>query len=215
MMAHKSNVATITTLLAKVAELTEALQKELQSLPAPCAYAHPKTWSLWQEKDTAILNLRPPKNEGLPIEVLHPAFATFVHDIKTMQPNEWTAEVDTNKVSITLCNEMAKDFPNEPDRRTVLTDQLNRLQLALRVEYHIQKTLPMEAHSVRPDIGLQVGDMTVLLGVVKGEVGTTGDAYMHVSRSYQALVNNLEGKGKASAGVPCILLVVHGLWSAS
>jgi hypothetical protein len=213
-IAHRSHVALITTLLAKVAELTEAVQEELRGLPEPSAYAHHETWGVWQRKDTAILNLRPPENEGLPIEILHPAFATFVHDVKTMQSDKWTLEDDANQVSLALCSVMAYDFPDDAARRTALAYQLNRLDLALQLEYHIPHTIPIEIHSVRPDLGLQDRGMTVLLGVVKGEIGT-GDAYMQASRSYQALVNSLVGRKQASDGVPCILLVVHGLWSAS
>ena len=129
-----------------------------------------------------------------------------------MQSNKWTLEDDANHVSIALCNAMANGF-YEAARRTALTHQLNRLNLALQVEYHIPNTVPLEVDSARPDLGLRVHGMTVR--EVKGEVGTTGDAYMQASRSYQALVNNLEGQGRASDGVPCILLVVCGLWSAS
>ena len=96
-----------------------------------------------------------------------------------MQSDKWTLEDDANHVSIALCNAMANDFPYEAARRTALTYQLKRLNLALQVEYHIPNTVPIEVDSARPDLGLQVRGMTVLLGEVKGDVGTTtGDAYM-------------------------------------
>jgi hypothetical protein len=88
-----------------------------------------------------------------------------------MQPDKWTPEDDTNQVSLALCNTMGYDFPDETARRTTLTAQLNHLNLALQVKYHIPHTIPIEIHSARPDLGLQVREgMTVLLGEVKGEV---------------------------------------------
>ena len=88
MAGHKSNFRAISKLLASVTELTKAVLAELRGLPEPSAYAHHKTWRVWQEKDTAILNLRPPTNQGLPIEILHPAFASFLHDVRSMRPDE-------------------------------------------------------------------------------------------------------------------------------
>jgi hypothetical protein len=33
-------------------------------------YAMHKIWRVWQRRNTAIVNLRPPTNQGLPIEVI-------------------------------------------------------------------------------------------------------------------------------------------------
>ena len=98
---------------------------------------------------------------------------------------------------------------DETARRAKLTEQLHSLGLGLQVEFHIERTLPPETHSVYPDLSLSVRDTMVLLGEVKSEF-ETGDPYMQVSRSYQALVNHLVNKNRALDGVPCILLVVCG-----
>ena len=196
-------------MLPILAKITKTILIEVRGLPTPSSYAEQTTWCVWQDKDTAILNLRPPTNEGLPIETLHPAFATFVHDIKSICPDEWVREDELNKVSISLCQVMGRSFMDETARRAKLTEQLHSLGLGLQVEFHIEQTLPLETHSVRPDLSLSVRDTTVLLGEVKSEF-ETGDPYMQVSRSYQALVNHLANKNRASDGVPCILLVVCG-----
>ena len=206
----------INELLPKFVQLSKDTLVELQGLPEPSAYAHHKTWRVWQNKDTAILNLRPPTNEGLPIEILHPAFASFVYDVKSIPPDEWAVEDNINRVSMALCQAMACDFESEGEhesertRRTELTMQLRSLGLGLlQVEFYIERTLPLETHGVQPDLYLSVRGNTVLLGEIRSEF-ETGDPYMHASRSYQALVHHMEDQKRASDGVPCILLVVCG-----
>ncbi len=99
---------------------------------------------------------------------------------------------------------------SERTRRAELTKQLRSLGLGLlQVEFQIERTLPLETHSVRPDLYLSVQGNTVLLGEIRSEF-ETGDPYMHASRSYQALVHHLEDQKRAANGVPCILLVVCG-----
>ena len=84
MEVHEANLFFhIGQLLINIITLTEA---ETQGLPEPSASAHHGTRHVWQEKDMAILNLRPPPKEGLPTEILHPAFATFLHDVRSMPP---------------------------------------------------------------------------------------------------------------------------------
>lgn len=209
MSFHKYNLSAITILLAKVIKLTGDVLAELRGLPEPSAYAYCDTWRVWQKKDTAIVNLRPPTNQGLPIEVLHPAFASFLHDVRSMPPDKWTLEDDVNQVSLLLCTTMAHDLVSKNTRRTELRDHLRRLDLELQVEFYIDPTLPLETHAARSDLCLSSGQTVVLLGEVKGEF-ETGDPYMQVSRSYQALVHYLESQGREWDGVPCILLVVCG-----
>ena len=207
--ALRSRLSVIDRLLLKFVQVSKDTLVELNGLPEPSAYAHHITWGVWQKKETAILNLRPSTNEGLPIEVLHPAFATFVHDVRSIPPDEWALEDDVNKVALALCRAMASDFDCEHTRRAELMKQLHPLGLGLRIEFHIEKTPPLETHSVWPDLCISCQNTTVLLGEVKSEF-ETGDPYMQVSRSYQALVHRLESEKRASDGVPCILLVVCG-----
>ena len=209
LIALNAQLFAIDELLPKLTKLTETILIEVRGLPTPSSYAEQTTWRVWQDEDTAILNLRPPTNEGLPIETLHPAFATFVHDVKSIRPDEWVRDDDINKVSLALCQVMGHVFTDETARRAELTKQLHSLGLGLQVEFHIERSLPLETHSVYPDLSLSVRDTMVLLGEVKSEF-ETGDPYMQVSRSYQALVNHLVNKNRASDGVPCILLVVCG-----
>ena len=205
---HNAYLFHITQLLNRIITLSEAVQTETQRLPEPSAYAQHKIWSVWQEKATAILNLRPPTKEGLPIEILHPAFASFLHDVRSMPPDEWALGHEVNQVSLALCQAMALKFDNEQQRRIKLTELLRRLGLEPQTEYHIEQTLPHERHS------LSAPGKTVLLGEIKSEF-ETGDPYMQVSRSYQALIHNLRDLNQVSDGVPCILLVVCGRWVAS
>ena len=208
-LAHNYNLSSIEKLLSSIIKLTEAIQAELLGLPAPSEYAHHKTWRVWQEKDTAILNLRPPTNQGLPIEILHPAVASFLDDVRSMAPDEWAQGDDVNQVSMALCEVMACGFEDEQTRRTNLTAQLHCLGLGLQDDFYIERTLPLENHSIRPALYISAPGRTILLGEIKSEFDT-GDPYMQVSRSYQALVHHLKNKNQASDGVPCILLADCG-----
>ena len=207
---HNDILSNITTLLSKIAELIKAVLTELAGLPEPSTYAHHATWRVWQRKSTAILNLRPWTNQGLPIETLHPAFATFLNDVRSTRLDEWAPEEDANTTSIDLCKAMADSFDNEAARRTMLKELLRRFGLHLQTEYYIQPTPPQETHSVWVDLHLSARTgKTVLLGEIMVEF-ESGDLYMKVSHSYQALVHHLKGQGQASDGVPCILLAVCG-----
>ena len=200
----------ITTLLSKIAQVIEGVLTELEVPPEPSAYAHHATWHIWQQRRTAILNLRPEANQGLPIETLHPVFAAFLNDVRSMRLDEWAPEEDANTASIDLCKAMADSFDNKVARRTMLMEMLLRLGLHLQAEFYIEPTPPHDIHGARTDLHLSGGTgKTILLGEIKVEF-ESGDPYMQVSRSYQILVNHLKSQKQASDGVPCILLVVCG-----
>ena len=127
--AYMSMLSGISSRLPSTAKLIEAFLIELAGLPEPSLYAHLSTWRVWQERSTAILNPRPPTKQGLPIEVLHPVFATFLHDVKSMQLDEWTPEDDVNSISIKLCEAMAGSFENEVAWRKELIALLHCLVL--------------------------------------------------------------------------------------
>lgn len=206
-LTHRRNVIAITSLLADAAQLIDSTLTEHVGLPEPSLYAQYKIWHEWQKKENAILNLRPPINRGLPIEVLHPVFASFLANMRSIKEDEWAQEDKANQAALSLCTDMALDFKNEVARRTKLVELLHRFGLAVEVEFSIFPEHELETHSARVDLRIAAGRRTILLGEVKLEF-QTGDAYMQVSRSYQALVHDLEGQGLASDGVPCIRLVV-------
>ena len=209
MSAHRRSVAAINPLLAEAAQLIEAILAERERLPEPSMYATHKIWYVWQKKDNAIRNLRPPTKQGLPIEVLHPAFASFLANIRSMDHDEWAREDDANQASLEICRDMAFGFENGVARRTKLVESLRHVGLGVEVDCSIPPNHKLETHSARPDLRIAAGRRTILLGDVKHEF-ETGDAYMQVSRSYQALVHNLQSQKLASDGVPCILLAVWG-----
>src|SRR5258706_198509 len=140
------------------------------------------------ELDQVALQLfeMPFKDHFQPDETLHPAFATFVHDVKSIPLDEWVPEDDINKVSLALCQVMGHGFMDETPRRTELTKQLRSLGLGLQDEFHIERTPPLETHSVRPDLCLSVRDTAVLLGAAKSGV-ETGSPYIQVCRANKTL----------------------------
>ena|SRR5258706_14246519 len=123
-------------------------------------------------------------------ETLHPVFAAFLNDVRSMRLDNWAPEVDANTVSVDLCKRVADSFlpgasccyatvPEEAHGRIYIC----LLELGRRFSWErSRRSLNLESHICN----------------------------MQVSRSYQALVHNLKGQGQASDGVPCILLAVCG-----
>lgn len=59
------------------------LLKQDKCPPSVSAFAKLSVWPIWQGKDdTAILNLRPSKNQGLPLSVFHTVFARFIATVR-------------------------------------------------------------------------------------------------------------------------------------
>ena len=162
------------------------------------------------KKDKATLNLRPPTNQGLLIEVYHPAFASFLHDVRSsMPPDIWTLESNVNQVSLAVCSTMVYEFENENIRRTWLMVQPHKFDIELQVEFYIPPTLPLETHISQLDLRLSAEETTILLGEVKGEF-ETGSMYASL-----ALVPGTDTpSGELGEGIRWISVhALGGLWS--
>jgi hypothetical protein len=183
----------------------EALQEVIQNVPMPPPSAFGKDWTEAQNGPNAILCLRPPENQGLPLVTLHEAFLFFVNESKEPLP---TTEVDALKAAVRLCTAMAKHYNSEAERR----DAYNS---ALHPFISRESWLPEMGFGEKPGMTGRLDGALMgysLLREDQGEVGSKGDPYMKIACGFQAFVmwkqsqNSVHGK----PGVAKFLLVVSG-----
>jgi hypothetical protein len=148
-----------------------------------------KTWPKWQQKPTAILNLRPSDKQGLTLSILHPIFARFRAAVQQQLPPPPSAL----HVAYSLCIEMANSFEDEPARRDAFETCINPLFPEYKFEYEIIVESRLERHGSSIDILMSCNEIPVLAGENKLDIGS-GDAYMQISRVYQTRINQLKDK---------------------
>jgi hypothetical protein len=179
------------------------LQSANQIMPSPSVFA--KDWVEAQNGPHAILCLRPPARQGLPLVTLHRAFLFFVNEFKKPLP---MTEVDALKAAVRLCTAMAKPYESEPERR----DAFN---LAL------DPYIPRGSWLPQISLGDQPGMTGQLDGALEGypllredreEIGSNGDPHMKIARGFQAYVlwRESQQSDEGKAGVAKFLLVVSG-----
>jgi hypothetical protein len=197
-----------------VEELYTPLVESVVYPPSAGDYANPTVWPHWQKQPTAILNLRPSRNQGLPLSTLHPIFADFRAFMASPPP-----KTDDLSLAYTaahnLCLRMADSFEKATDRQNEFSSHMKQF-LGGEV---------MIAHDVIIDPGcdernasvasfwIQWKLNTVALGAYKHEMGE-GDGYMQVSRIYQSWVNRQRYLDPESSfladGAPLVLICVMG-----
>ncbi|KAH7907631.1 hypothetical protein BJ138DRAFT_1104165 [Hygrophoropsis aurantiaca] len=108
---HKANSSR-----KKVAALYRTLYNEqAHTVPTPSSYARRSKWAVWQKKNTAILCLRPPEKQGLPLCLLDNVFRTFRINASAALPITFKENV-TIEVAHALCAEMGGVFEDERAR---------------------------------------------------------------------------------------------------
>ncbi|KIM32406.1 hypothetical protein M408DRAFT_218379 [Serendipita vermifera MAFF 305830] len=194
--------------ISTIADYYEKLLDDQIYPPSASGYAKPSIWPEWQKKETAILNLRPAKNQGLPLSTLHPIFAQF--------------RVSSAKFPITpeglhaahhLCIDMADPYDTEKDRRDAFEFYLRRFLGSSFTYTHGFSIEPGLAERHTSTAGLLVSwqERAVAEAEYKHDLGE-GDALMQASRVYQSWVNQLRAKNSSiiNHGAPLILLSVMG-----
>jgi hypothetical protein len=195
--------------LIALRELLPTTHDDLQSanqiinMPSPSVFG--KDWVEAQNGPHAILCLRPPARQGLPLVTLHRAFLFFVNEYKEPLP---MTEVDALKAAVRLCTAMAKHYESEPERR----DAFN---LALHPYIPRGSWLPKISLGDQPGMtGRLDGALQgyPLLREDNGEIGSNGDPYMKIARGFQAYVlwRESQQSDEGKAGVAKFLLVVSG-----
>ncbi|PVF95586.1 hypothetical protein CPB86DRAFT_799625 [Serendipita vermifera] len=182
-------VQDVSNQLTKIAKVYKELLEDEKYAPSATQYADPTVWPKWQGKEAGILNLRPSTNQGLPLSILHSIFARFRATL-----HQQLSGVAAMQAAHNLCVKMPDAFETEKRRREVFMDYSD-----------------LERHPSTADLVLSYRTSDVLVGVCDLECGT-GDAYMRISRVYQAWVNRLKDhkSSELAHGVPLILICVMG-----
>jgi hypothetical protein len=157
-----------------------AALQEVYEPQAPSAFAKSAGWILTQSGPAAIDCLRPADRIGLPISLLHPAFATFTALLDQPMPLEDENAIKAMKIASELCITMAGHFKNETERKDSLFATVRPL-------------FPNKAFSMTtfdkatPDGVLMSPNGSVeVVAEVKNEPGAAGDVQMQAARSFDA-----------------------------
>jgi hypothetical protein len=174
-------------------------------MPVPSSFA--LAWAEAQEGPDAILCLRPPEKQGLPLITLHEAFLHFVNESKKALP---ATEVDAFKAAFQLCDAMARHHDNEIARGVAFNKALDPfISQDLWLPEITMSGGP--GMSGRLDGALQTEPGVLpLLREDRGELGTNGDPYMQLSRVFQVFVKWKESEEQEMIGVAKFLLIVAG-----
>ncbi|PVF98029.1 hypothetical protein CPB86DRAFT_391033 [Serendipita vermifera] len=201
------------TYLKRVQTCLEALVAQSQVKPPPREFADYKKWRIHQEKDNAILCLRPADKRGLPIPLMHPAFCTFTRHFHEPLLDRHTPKYIT--MADKLCKVMPSAFNSEPARRDAFEAIFQSFDETL--EQHIEYSLSapgstkIQESSGRPDVAKTIfqGRLVLILQEFKLE---EGDAYMQICRSFEVLSDQPKFKSLLKFGNPMFLLCVLGMY---
>jgi len=191
---------------------------QAQAKPAPTDFADSNIWGVYQEQPDAILCLRPARQNGWPIPLMHKAFCDFTRHFHEPCLDEDVA--DYLIMAGKLCQAMPSAFNTEGDRR----DTFERIFLSLdkRLTQHIEYPLSGQVSSAqvkesgaRPDVAKTIsyegGALVLMLEVFKNEVG---DTYMQICRAYEVLCGDPKVERLVKFGNPVFLLCVIGMYQA-
>jgi hypothetical protein len=178
-------------------------------------YARPSTWSKWQEKETAILCLRPGKKRGLPLSVLHDVFRQF--QLEVAKPLSTTPPpADALEAAFLLCETMGDHFADETKRGCAFENCIKKL---LSLEWrHEHRIIPSsEGCSASIDGCYMDGGVLCIIREDKIEAGEAHDAYMQAARGFQMYVSQLRDNGSPllERGAPTFILLLigkHGIY---
>ncbi|KAG8815478.1 hypothetical protein FRC17_000698 [Serendipita sp. 399] len=178
-----------------------------QAMPTPSAFGKRNVWPKAQQDPDAILCLRPPGKQGLPLILLHSAFLTFVNEL------DWPlspADTLVLKISRELCEEMAKAYDEDTNSRT---DAFNEVIRPVFPTYDWLSEFSLGSQpGSRGKLDGALSDLRILR-IDKVELGSnTSDSYMQLVRGFQAFIKWKQASG-SNHGVPGaakFLLIVVG-----
>ena len=186
-----------------------------ESPPPPAEYGNAKIWATHQQKSSAILCLRPPERQALPLSVLHDVFRAFHLDLNQEAFNAPTSMGDAAAATLaaaSLCQSMGLPLENESTRAEKFQ---NCIRSVFNESWQSGCSFPPSSPQQG---GFGMTSSLVRSGVhcifcqCQAEFGNTGDAYMQVSRGYQLYVSTLSNTDKEllHQGAPAFLVCVVG-----
>jgi len=197
---------------------SEALVDQAQAKPAPTDFAVSKIWRVYQEQPDAILCLRPMRQNGWPIPLMHKAFCDFTRHFHEPCLDEDTA--DYLIMASKLCQTMPSAFDSEVQRRDTFERIFSSLDKGLtqHIGYPLSGQVSIaqvKESGARPDVAKTIsyegGALVLMLEVFRDE---DGDAYMQVCRAYEVLCEDPKIERLVKFGNPVFLLCVVGMYQA-
>ena len=117
--------------------------------PTPSEFADSKIWDAWQDRDNAILCLRPAERRGWLIPLMHKAFCDFTRHFHEPHLNQDTAEYLS--MADTLCATMPSAFNSEVARRDAFEKVFSSLDKSLTTHTEHQYSAPSISKVKEPD----------------------------------------------------------------
>jgi hypothetical protein len=171
-------------------------------------FAESEQWRVFQERQDAILCLRPAKNRGLPIPLMHMAFCNFMRCF-----HEPLADEEYLTMANKLCDVMPSAF-NSEDERLKAFEEIFYSDASLRQhrEYSLlAKPSTVRESGGRVDVAKSIdfgkSHLVLLLQEFKNEIG---NPYMQSCRTYEVLCGDEKNQPLLEFGNPAFLLCVLG-----
>jgi len=199
--------------LAAIVPIYSALLKAANTPPPPSLYAQHAVWGEWQQKETAILCLRPSGKQGLALSLLHDIFRHFQLQARTPISSNGPHAAAAMCAAYNLCQQMGDSFINEEAR----TEAFESCVKSLFPEsvWHHQHLMEAESegHFGYFDASYSIGGILRIIREDNIEPGDGGDSYMQSARDYQLYISNLREKKDPFLmhGAPTFLLCVFGI----
>jgi hypothetical protein len=194
----------------------EALVAQARVKPTPSDFVKNQAWKRYQQRDDAILCLRPGDRRGWPIPLLHKSFCDFTRHF--LEPNLNTNTTKYLVMAGKLCDSMPSAFDSQVHRRDAFEAIFHSLDQSLmrHDEYHLSASpsdSTVKQSGGRPNVVRPIpwkgAGLVLLLEEFKNEVG---DSYMQICRSYEVLCEDPKAEQLVKFGNPMFLLCVQGMY---
>ncbi|KAG8899070.1 hypothetical protein FRB99_006951 [Tulasnella sp. 403] len=191
--------------LLKVQKIWNEHRQVEAKYQAPSTFAQSSNWVAQQAGPAAINCLRPTERAGLPITLLHPAFARFWSILAGPLPHG-ASSLCAQRTAFRLCEEMPQYYATDKLRLAKFQDLTSDLFSA----FGILRPAPVSSGEanlclVRPPTRF------LLVGEAKNNPGGgDGDVWMHVSALYDAVARAVPEEEQRYSGCPAFILAIDG-----
>ncbi|KAG8994887.1 hypothetical protein FRB94_009602 [Tulasnella sp. JGI-2019a] len=174
--------------------------------PPPSEYARASVWKEWQSKEQAILCLRPPRQHGLPLPILHDAFREFRLRVNNPVP-QTTEGALFLEAAFSLSGVMGFNFKNANQRSRAFEECVEPVFPNWSPRYCASASAELYGDAWPNEKGV-----LAVIREGKTELGEGNDAHMKASRAYQVYVTSHGDKQSPllDHGAPTFLLNIQG-----
>jgi hypothetical protein len=183
---------------------------EADARPSPYYFGTRTTWHKMQSSPSAILCHRPASNRPhFPLEIMHPAFYEFMKEIRLLDHGE---QLLFRRIAADLATALASPLSVGSDRSTRVLTVLNKIfpdqspfkwtSRKRTNEFFYQKLRSEDCPS----------DTNLMAIVIKLEDSEFGDSFMHISRTYDDIIEkNRKNPNRCDTGTPMFLIAMAGM----